>query len=249
MASRISAAALLWQFILYAAISAVASAAQVKLVVEASVEATGVELQRHEQFITVNDVGSFSVVQLVHGNDTWQFYEGYVSGQTSEPSLSVGYGLQNTKSFPVAFQVTLELPVNPIPSNTRVGGRTVGLFGATSTLEGGTIFNFGPNPFFAGLLDSSPVIELLSGPFSLASAPGEFGSIPTTSLGLPSPSLPGTPVTQSISVRNSFVLSGGSSMSVGNDFIVRAVPEPSTLRSFAMGTVCVASAMSRRLRF
>lgn len=72
MASRIRAAELSWRFILFAAIPAVASAGQVKLVVEASVAATGVELQRHEQFISINDVGDFSAVQLVHGNDTWR---------------------------------------------------------------------------------------------------------------------------------------------------------------------------------
>jgi hypothetical protein len=132
-----------------------AYAVQVKLTIVASIAATGEVLQTHEQFIPVSDQGEFLVVQLTHGNDTWQFYEGYVAGRVTKANLSSGYGLQNAKAFPVAFQVTFELPMSLLPT-THVGGRTSGIFGSSSTLDEATIASLGSSPFFEGQLDGSP---------------------------------------------------------------------------------------------
>jgi hypothetical protein len=217
------------------------SAGQVKLVVEASVPETGEALQRYEQFITVSDQGDFSVVQLAHGNDTWQFYEGYVSGRVTNLSLSAGYGLQNTKAFPVAFQVTVELPVSQLFAFADVGGRTTGIFGSSSTLGEATLSSLGSAPFFEGQLDGSPVIRLHSAPFSFISAPGEFASIPLASLGFPEPTEPGPAIAQFIAMRNSFVLTGEGTMSVGNDFIAQPVPEPCAARLLALGMLTITS--------
>jgi hypothetical protein len=154
-----------------------------------------------------------------------------------DPFVNQVFGFLNTGATST-FTITTEIMVAPVGPSSVMGGSTGGSVTDGNSDGVGGLTTVSPDPFYVGIIDGSPVAgtALHPYPFSVAPFPdpGDTVPIPTTSFGLPGPTVPGPAVTTSIGIRNKFELAGGDSVASTNFFVVE-VPEPATISLLTLG--------------
>ena len=174
---------------------------------------------------------------------TWQISNWQITGEF-DPSVSQAFGFTNLGA-PAVFTIVTSSPVAPILGASLMGGSTGGST-TDANFDGlGGVSTSAPDPFFTGLIDgvAAAGAALHPDPFSTAPYPAAGGTvnIPSTSFGLPGPTVPGPAVTTSIGIQNKFSLSGGDSIASTNAFIVEVIPEPSTALLLGVGLAALAA--------
>jgi hypothetical protein len=186
-----------------------------------------------EDDVTANGDGSFGLQDVWSGSAcdaNWNltFKE--------DPYVIVAVGFTNTLSVTQTFTLTFSSPVSPSITPTSLhGGSTAGSLTDNSTIAGlATVSTVSPDPFYAGLIDSTVVMSLYDDPNSWT-APFEGGpaNIPAISKGLPGPTLPSGSALSSISIKHKFSLTPGDAISLSSYFIV--TPEPATILLLGLG--------------
>ena len=146
------------------------------------------------------------------------------------------------------FTLFFTLPTGPIGPSTLSGGSVQG--GVTdNTGDGATLSTAGTGTaFYKGLIDgaSNPLRTLYPDVTSYAAGNFLSNNVPNAAFGTPIPSLPSPAVVANIGIMLDFVLTPGDSASFTSNFVVVAVPEPSTALTVGFGLIGLAIARRRR---
>lgn len=150
----------------------------------------------------------------------WELEDLDVSGNI-DPEVTLAYALSNNTNVPLAFIMSVTVPISPAFVNgTRHGGSTGGA--VLDTGQPVSISTVAGKPLYSGEIDGSTVLSLYPDPNSFVGVGA--ATIPAISSGIPGFTNPSGPALASIGITNEFILGPGDTVVLGSNFAV--VPEP-----------------------
>jgi hypothetical protein len=181
--------------------------------------------------VPVNLDDTFDLEGATSSGNGWNLEDLSVSGNI-DPFTILDYSITNTHpTSPMAFIVSVILPIAPLGPVTVHGGTMFGLLTDTN-LDGIAVVSTVPGvPLYQGQIDFATVLSFYPDPYTqVVLVPGGSALVPPVVAGLPGPTLPSGPAFASIGILHVFALTPGDTFSGSSFFQVEVgVPEPSSL--------------------
>jgi len=151
-----------------------------------------------------------------------------------DPFVIANLVVTNTTLVTQTYSLSVVLPTTLL-ANACIGGS---ISGSVTDLNGNGATLAAPanGGIYSALIDGSPVMQLLTDPFSVSTGNWQSATVGPASFGNPIPSMPYAPgVANSIGINITFTLSAGDSATFTSIFVVEeCIPAPAALALFGL---------------